>query len=146
MKEECNGVYGNVDPRNTKCLEFVSEYHKVNALNLIMFLIILNMNINSNLLFLFNYLQCTDKINSHFILFPKCDDEKNTENILPDCYVSNVSFLHLVTIWTVGKKKQNINFLFSFNTKHKFSMKISKFNNDIYQNSSNNFTRLAQSV
>lgn len=84
-----------MDPRNTKCLELVAEYHKVNTLNFNHFLLGTNYtNINSNLFF--NYLQCTDKINPHNILLPDCDDDENSENISPDCYVSNAFFLHLV--------------------------------------------------
>ncbi|CAN7127881.1 unnamed protein product [Brassica rapa subsp. narinosa] len=57
LNRNCKGVYENVDPRNTKCLELVAEYHK-----------------------------CTDKINPHNILLPDCDNDGNSENISPDCY------------------------------------------------------------
>ncbi|XP_019101295.1 PREDICTED: serine carboxypeptidase-like 9 isoform X4 [Camelina sativa] len=56
LKRFCKGNYYNVDPRNTKCLKVVQEYHK-----------------------------CTDKINIHHILFPNCDDTI-TQNIAPDCF------------------------------------------------------------
>ncbi|XP_056844797.1 serine carboxypeptidase-like 10 isoform X4 [Raphanus sativus] len=56
LNRNCKGVYVNVDPRNTKCLELVAEYHK-----------------------------CTDKINPNNILLPDCSDDE-TENISPDCY------------------------------------------------------------
>ncbi|XP_018438695.2 serine carboxypeptidase-like 12 isoform X4 [Raphanus sativus] len=57
LNTNCKGIDGNVDPRNTKCLELVAEYHK-----------------------------CTDKINPYSILLPNCDDDENSENISPDCY------------------------------------------------------------
>ncbi|XP_010509548.1 PREDICTED: serine carboxypeptidase-like 9 isoform X2 [Camelina sativa] len=56
LKRFCKGNYYNVDPRNTKCLKVVQEYHK-----------------------------CTDKINIHQILIPNCDDTI-TQNIAPDCF------------------------------------------------------------
>ncbi|RID70478.1 hypothetical protein BRARA_C02493 [Brassica rapa] len=57
LKINCKGNYGNVDPRNTKCLKLVDEYHK-----------------------------CTDKINTQHILLPDCDDKRNPKNTSPDCY------------------------------------------------------------
>ncbi|CAH2061435.1 unnamed protein product [Thlaspi arvense] len=57
MRRNCKGNYGNVDPRNTKCLKVVEEYHK-----------------------------CTDKINSQHILIPDCDDKIHTNHTSPDCY------------------------------------------------------------
>ena len=49
LNRNCKGVYENVDPRNTKCLELVAEYHKVNTLNFNHFLLGTNYtNINSN--------------------------------------------------------------------------------------------------
>ncbi|XP_033142245.1 serine carboxypeptidase-like 10 isoform X2 [Brassica rapa] len=57
LKINCKGNYGNVDPRNTKCLKLVEEYHK-----------------------------CTDKINTQHILLPDCDDKRNPKNTSPDCY------------------------------------------------------------
>jgi serine carboxypeptidase-like clade 1 len=63
IREACKGNYFNVDPRNTKCLKLVEEFHK-----------------------------CTDKLNEFHILSPDCDTAS------PDCYVSNMSFLHLVTL------------------------------------------------
>ncbi|XP_024013863.1 serine carboxypeptidase-like 10 isoform X2 [Eutrema salsugineum] len=57
MKKMCKGNYENVDPRNTKCLKLVQEYHK-----------------------------CTDKINSQHILIPDCDDKINSQHTSPDCY------------------------------------------------------------
>lgn len=50
LNRNCKGVYENVDPRNTKCLELVAEYHKVNTMNFNHFLRGTNYtNINSNL-------------------------------------------------------------------------------------------------
>ncbi|CAF2049728.1 hypothetical protein BRARA_I04557 [Brassica rapa] len=57
LKRNCKGNYRNVDPRNTKCLKLVEEYHK-----------------------------CTDKINTQHILLPDCDDKSNSSNTSPDCY------------------------------------------------------------
>jgi serine carboxypeptidase-like clade 1 len=44
IREACKGNYFNVDPRNTKCLKLVEEFHK-----------------------------CTDKLNEFHILSPDCD-------------------------------------------------------------------------
>ncbi|KAL1189341.1 Serine carboxypeptidase-like 8 [Cardamine amara subsp. amara] len=44
LKRACRGNYYDVDPRNTKCLKLVEEYHK-----------------------------CTDRINIHHTLTPDCD-------------------------------------------------------------------------
>ncbi|XP_010472298.1 PREDICTED: serine carboxypeptidase-like 10 isoform X1 [Camelina sativa] len=56
MKRTCKGNYENVDPRDTKCLKLVEEYHK-----------------------------CTDKINTQHILLPDCD-KKGKGVTSPDCY------------------------------------------------------------
>ncbi|XP_019085098.1 PREDICTED: serine carboxypeptidase-like 10 isoform X1 [Camelina sativa] len=56
MKRTCKGNYENVDPRDTKCLKLVEEYHK-----------------------------CTDKINTQHILLPDCD-KKGKGITPPDCY------------------------------------------------------------
>jgi serine carboxypeptidase-like clade 1 len=44
IRRDCKGNYFNVDPRNTKCLKLVEEYHK-----------------------------CTDELNEFNILSPDCD-------------------------------------------------------------------------
>ncbi|AEC07395.1 Serine carboxypeptidase-like 10 [Arabidopsis thaliana] len=56
LKRNCKGNYENVDPRNTKCVRLVEEYHK-----------------------------CTDKINTQHILIPDCD-KKGHGITSPDCY------------------------------------------------------------